>query len=153
MLCAPGPADRHSGADAVQALVGACREFAACRTRDEGDWLRDGFGADAGFTVFVAEASDTVIGTATCSQRAVTGWNGPVVFLQDLFVEPAYHKHGVARDVGSPIIELTMHRDNPAQKFYRDNGFQLVPQCLTYVLAGTALEQLARNQESLPLAG
>ncbi len=131
----------------------------------EGDWLRDGFGADAGFTAFVAEAGDTVIGMATCSQRAVTGWNGPVVFLQDLFVEPAYRKHGIARalmarvaslarDVGSPIIELTVHRDNPAQKFYRDNGFELVPQCLTYVLAGTALEQLAaRDQESLPLAG
>ncbi len=131
----------------------------------EGDWLRDGFGVSAGFRAFVAETGDTVIGMATCSQRIVTGWNGPVVFLQDLFVEPAYRRHGVAsalaarvaalaRKLGSPIVELTVHSDNPAQKFYRDNGFEPVPQCVTYVLAGAALEKLAaRDEESLPLAG
>ena len=50
------------------------------------DWLRDDFGADAGFTAFVAEDAGNVIGMATCSQRIITGWNGPVIFLQDLFV-------------------------------------------------------------------
>ena len=52
----------------------------------EADWLRDGFGADAGFTAFVAEDAATrhVIGMATCSRRIITGWNGPVIFLQDL---------------------------------------------------------------------
>ena len=131
----------------------------------EGDWLRDGFGADAGFTAFVAECGDSVIGMATCSQRVVTGWNGPVVFVQDLFVEPAYRKHGIAsalmarvaalaRDLGSPIVELTVRRDNPAQEFYRDNGFQPVPECLTYVLSGAPLETLAeRDKENLALAG
>ena len=81
------------------------------------DWLRDGFGADAGFTAFVAEAeyAEDVIGMATCSRRTITGWSGPVVFLQDLFVEPQFRKHGVAgalvarvaayaRELGSPIV-------------------------------------------------
>src|SRR5512135_3099364 len=88
----------------------------------EGDWLRDGFGADAGFIAFVAETGDTVIGMATCSQRVVTGWNGPVVFLQDLFVEPAYRRQGIASalmarvaalacDLGSPIVEPTVRSD------------------------------------------
>src|ERR1700759_1033484 len=62
----------------------------------EADWLRDGFGPNAGFTAFVAEDFSGVIGMATCSQRVVTGWNGPVVFLQDLFVEPACRRQGVA---------------------------------------------------------
>ncbi len=131
----------------------------------EGDWLRDGFGANAGFTVFVAESGDSVIGMATCSPRVVTGWNGPVVFLQDLFVEPAYRKQGVAStlmarvaalacDLGSPIVELNVNRDSPAQKFYRDSGFKPVPQCLTYVLSGAALQSLAaRDKEKLALAG
>ncbi len=121
----------------------------------EADWLRDGFGPHAGFTAFVAEISDAVIGMATCSQRTVTGWNGPVMFLQDLFVEPAYRGHGVAgalvarvaalaHERGSPIVELTVRADNPsAQRFYQRNGFQPVPQCLTYVLAGPALVELA----------
>ena len=95
----------------------------------EADWRRDGFGPDAGFLAFVAEDSSGVIGMATCSTRVVTGWNGPVIFLQDLFVEPHCRKHGVAsalmarvatlaRDVGSPIVELTVRADNPAQNFY-----------------------------------
>jgi hypothetical protein len=38
------------------------------------DWLRDGFGPNAGFTAFVAEDFSGVIGMATCSGRVVTGW-------------------------------------------------------------------------------
>jgi ribosomal protein S18 acetylase RimI-like enzyme len=131
----------------------------------EADWLRDGFGVRPGFTAFVAETDDAnngavtgkvVIGMATCSQRVITGWNGPVLFLQDLFVEEAYRGRGVARaltarvaalacDLGSPIVELTVRADNPAQPFYRRNGFQPLPQCLTYVLAGSELAALARD--------
>jgi GNAT superfamily N-acetyltransferase len=133
------------------------------------DWLRDGFGAHAGFTAFVAQTEnpDIVIGMATCSRRIITGWSGPVVFLQDLFVEQDYRQHGVAaalvarvaafaRDLGSPIVELTVRADNPAQVFYQRNGFAHLPQCLTYVLAGSALAELAerdKEEQSFALAG
>jgi GNAT superfamily N-acetyltransferase len=136
---------------------------------NEADWLRDGF-AEKGFTAFVAEpadavSGDAVIGMATCSQRIITGWNGPVLLLQDLFVEPDYREHGVARalmarvaalacDIGSPIIELTVRADNPAQNFYLRTGFQPLPQCLTFVLAGPALAALAESEkENVALAG
>jgi GNAT superfamily N-acetyltransferase len=131
----------------------------------ETDWRRDGFGPDAGFLAFVAEDSSGVIGMATCSTRVVTGWNGPVIFLQDLFVEPQSRQHGVARalmarvatlarDVGSPIVELTVRADNPAQNFYLRTGFQPLPHCLTFVLAGPALAALAdQDSETLALAG
>ena len=129
------------------------------------DWLRDGFGPAAGFCAFVAQAPVTggncVIGMATCSRRVITGWNGPVIFLQDLFVEPAHRRHGIARaltarvaayacELGSPIVELTVRADNDAQVFYRDNGFALLPQCLTYVLAGPALAALAERGRKAP---
>jgi GNAT superfamily N-acetyltransferase len=129
------------------------------------DWLRDGFGNSAGFTAFVAEDHGTVFGMATCSRRLITGWNGPVIFLQDLFVEPDRRQHGVARalmarvaalarDLGSPIVELTVRADNPAQSFYVRTGFMPLPQCLTYVLAGPALAALAdHDKETLALAG
>jgi GNAT superfamily N-acetyltransferase len=131
-------------------------------------WLRDGFGPRAGFTAFVAENGNGIVGMATCSQRVITGWNGPVIFLQDLFVESAHRNQGIARalmarvaalarELGSPIVELTVRADNPAQRFYRHTGFQLLPQCLTYVLAGPALEALAQRDqqepEALALAG
>ncbi len=129
------------------------------------DWLRDGFGPDAGFMAFVAEDASGVIGMATCSKRVITGWDGPVIFLQDLFVEPDARQHGVAsalmarvatlaRDVGSPIVELTVRADNPAQSFYVRNGFTPLPQCLTFVLAGPALAALAdQDKATLALAG
>jgi ribosomal protein S18 acetylase RimI-like enzyme len=137
-------------------------------------WLRDGFGPGAGFTAFVADdgetidgktiagktiAGKTLAGMATCSRRIVTGWNGPVVFLQDLFVEAAFRRHGLARalmarvaaharNIGSPIVELTVRADNPAQDFYRRSGFQPLPECLTYVLGGSALAELAAHDEA-----
>jgi ribosomal protein S18 acetylase RimI-like enzyme len=131
----------------------------------EADWLRDGFGPNAGFTAFVAEDFSGVIGMATCSGRVVTGWNGPVIFLQDLFVEPRCRRHGVAsalmarvaalaRDVRSPIVELTVRADNPAQNFYSHAGCRPLSHCLTFVLAGPALAALAdQDCETLALAG
>ena len=133
------------------------------------DWLRDGFGPNAGFTAFVAEikgaSGDGIVGMATFSKRTITGWNGPVLFLQDLYVESAHRKHGVARalmarvaayarDLGSPIVELTVRADNPAQGFYRRAGFTALPECLTYVLAGPALAALAETDKpDFALAG
>jgi GNAT superfamily N-acetyltransferase len=131
------------------------------------DWLRDGFGPHPGFTAFVAEIEGppSVVGMATCSRRAITGWSGPVIFLQDLFVEPDHRNNGIARalvarvaafahELGSPIVELTVRADNPAQEFYQRSGFQHLPHCLTYVLAGPALAALAeRDKDALALAG
>ena len=129
----------------------------------EAHWLRDGFGPNAGFCAFVADAGSTAVGMATCSKRVITGWNGPIVFLQDLFVEAEHRKHGVARalmarvaayacEIGSPIVELTVHADNAAaQDFYREAGGMALPQCLTYVLAGSSLTALA-GQDKNPLA-
>lgn len=133
------------------------------------DWLRDGFGPHPGFSAYVAEVDGAVVGMATCSRRIITGWNGPVVFLQDLFVEPAQRRSGIAAAllarvaafasaIGSPIVELTVRADNAAARtFYDRAGFQPLPQCLTYVVAGPALDALARHDqagnEALALAG
>ncbi len=131
------------------------------------DWLRDGFGPQAGFTAVVAETEHKrgLIGMATYSKRIITGWTGPVVFLQDLFVEASHRRNGVARAliarvaadakaIGSPMVELSVRADNPAQRLYQQNGFQMLPPCPTYVLAGPALDALAAGDaDDLPLAG
>src|SRR6202042_3967046 len=72
----------------------------------EADWLRDGFGPDAGFIAFVAEDCSGVIGMATCSERAITGWNGPVIFLQDLFFEPQCRQQGGASALNARVAAL-----------------------------------------------
>jgi hypothetical protein len=44
--------------------------------------------------------------------------------------------------------------DNPAQNFYSSTGFQPLPHCLTFVLAGPALAALAdQDYETLALTG
>ena len=127
-------------------------------------WLRDGFGPDAGFTAFVAESQNPggsqIVGMATCSKRIVTGWDGPVLFLQDMYVERRYRCHGVAKmllaqvaavakEIGSPIVELTVLDENEiAKSFYQRAGFMPLPQCLTYVLGGPALLALADGAEA-----
>jgi ribosomal protein S18 acetylase RimI-like enzyme len=59
-----------------------------------------------------------------------------------------------ARVIGSPMVELSVRADNPAQFLYRQNGFQVLPPCPTYVLAGPALAALAAgDKDDLPLAG
>ena len=155
----------------IPALMRLKRMLAQCENAlhavraSEADWLRDGFGPHAGFTAFVAEDFSGVIGMATCSQRVVTGWNGPVMFLQDLFVEPGCRRQGIAsalmarvaalaRNVGSPIVEFTVRADNPAQIFYAFTGCQPLPHCMTFVLAGPALDALAdQDGEAFALAG
>lgn len=140
----------------------------------EAHWLRDGFGPGAGFRAFVAErsgygkpvAGNAIVGMATCSRRVITGWDGPLVFLQDLFVEQDYRQLGIARallarvaayarEIGSPIVEFTVHADNAAaQSFYRGAGCMPLPQCLTYVLVGAELAELAdRHETALALTG
>jgi ribosomal protein S18 acetylase RimI-like enzyme len=147
------------GEDALHAL-----------SASEADWLRDGFGPRPGFTAFVAECAangnnNAIVGMATCSQRVVTGWNGPVVFLQDLIVEEEFRAQGIARklaarvaaharDLGSPIVELTVRAGNPAQIFYVSSGFAPLPECLTFVLTGAALNKLADSgDETLARTG
>ncbi len=147
------------GEDALHAL-----------TATEADWLRDGFGPNPGFTAFVAECGapggdNSIVGMATCSQRVVTGWNGPVVFLQDLVVDEEFRARGIARKLaarvaaharglGSPIVELTVRAGNPAQLFYVSAGFRPLPECLTFVLSGPALAKLAdSDDETLALTG
>jgi len=151
------PADIPALMRLKRALAEAENSLHAVRA-SPADWLRDGFGPAAGFSAFVAETDEGAVGMATCSRRIVTGWNGPVLFLQDLFVEPAQRRRGIARaltarvaafacELGSPIVELTVRADNPAQIFYRQNGFAPLPQCLTYVLAGPALTALAARDK------
>jgi ribosomal protein S18 acetylase RimI-like enzyme len=111
------------------------------------DWLRDLFGKEPRFIAFVATRHGSNIGMATCSERYFTGWVGPTIYLQDLFVEAAHRRRGVgaaliarvgayAHERGSPMVELTMRADNPACLFYRRHGFQKVQNCAVYV-AGT----------------
>ena len=122
------------------------------------DWLREGFGTSARFRIYVAECDEANVGMVIYSERAYTGWREPALYIQDLFVELGYRRHGIGRALlsrvaadavalRSPMIELTMHADNAAREFYRRVGFELVEHCVHYVAAGAKLGMLIGDAE------
>ena len=122
--------------------------FASRWTR--ADWLREGVGEGARFRVYVAECDAVNVGMAVYSERAYTGWHEPALYIQDLFVDLEYRRHGIGRALlarvaadavvlRSPMIELTMHSSNPACEFYRRVGFEPIDHCAHYVAAGSGL--------------
>jgi ribosomal protein S18 acetylase RimI-like enzyme len=136
------------------ALAAADDAVASVRATPE-DWNRDLFGSAPRFVAFIATLNDLAVGMATCSDRYVTGWIGPTVYLQDLFVDPVYRHRGIgaalmarvaahAKGRGSPIIELNMRADNPAGDFYQRHGFQRVDQCAVYVAGAHTVNTLAK---------
>jgi GNAT superfamily N-acetyltransferase len=121
---------------------------AICASPD--DWMRDLFGPLPRFTAFVAARGGVNVGMATCSEHYFTGWVGPTIFLQDLFVEFRHRRQGIggallarvgayARERGSPMVELTMRDASPADQFYRRNGFEKVTNCAVYVAGAHTL--------------
>ena len=120
----------------------------------ERDWLRDGFGPDARFRCFVAERQGALAGMATYSETYFTALGGAVFTIQDLYVEPSGRKLGIGRalvaqvaaaavEKGIPLIQLNVHENNPARRFYRRLGFGHLRECLTYAIGGQAMLQLA----------
>jgi GNAT superfamily N-acetyltransferase len=120
----------------------------------EQDWLRDGFGAQARFTALVAERGESLVGMLTYSPVYLTALAGPVLSIQDLFVEADHRKAGVGRALlaqlsaialaeSIPLIQLNVLGDNPARQFYRRAGFQHLRECLTYAIGGEAMHDLA----------
>jgi ribosomal protein S18 acetylase RimI-like enzyme len=135
-------------------LAAADNTLVALRATPD-DWRRDLFGDDPRFTAFVATRGGSNIGMAICSERYVTGWPGPTIYLQDLFVAVPHRRQGVgkalidrvstyAQERGSPIIELNMRADNPAGHFYARHGFEVVQNCTVYVAGTQALAQFGR---------
>ena len=126
------------------------------------DWLRDGFGPRARFTAFVAEHGGAALGMVTASERYYTSWAGCTLYIQDIYVEPAWRGRGIgaallgcvaalALERGSPLVELTVREDNPARGLYGRLGFHQV-QCANYVIAGPALANLAAPVRARPVA-
>ena len=120
----------------------------------EEDWMRDLFSPTARFSTFVAESSDGMVGMLIYGEKYCPAWPDPIIFILDLYVDPAHRRHGVGtmllqhvagRAIRNkiPLMELNVLEDNPARQLYSRAGFQHLPQCLTYVIAGPGLLQLA----------
>jgi ribosomal protein S18 acetylase RimI-like enzyme len=122
----------------------------------EAGYLRDGFGPNRRFSVFVAERNQAAVGMVSYSDRYSTALASPIIYVQDLYVDDRHRTRGIgtallaqvaaeATERGLPLIELTMRDGNPAAKVYRRCGFSRVPHCVTFAAAGQTIVELAQQ--------
>jgi len=137
-----------------QAAMRAETTHAVYPTEDH--WIRDSFGAaHPRFAALVAESDATIVGMLTYSLRSYTALPKPAIAIVDLFVDPAHRRHAIASSLIAELsaqvsqhqyahIELHMGAHNSAARaMSRKLGFVHVRHCVTYLLAGSRLRQLA----------
>jgi ribosomal protein S18 acetylase RimI-like enzyme len=145
-----------------QAAVGGETTHAVYPTEDH--WIRDSLGsAHPRFTALVAESDATIVGMLTYSLRSYTALPKPAIAIVDLFVDPAYRRHVIASSLIAELsaqvsehqyahIELHMAAHNSATRaMSRKLGFVPVRHCVTYLLAGSPLQQLAETASAASL--
>lgn len=122
------------------------------------DTLRNSlFGARPAAEVILAYVASEPAGFAVYFQTFSTFIGRPGIYLEDLFVEPAYRSKGIGKAVLEYLANLAQQRgcarlswavldwNQPAIQFYRKLGAIPLDDWTVYELSGTALEQLART--------
>jgi GNAT superfamily N-acetyltransferase len=151
------PASARDAADVLR-LVRELAEYERAPhevVATEADFLRDGFGPEPLFHVLVAERDERVVGFALYF-FAYSTWQGrPVLYLEDLFVEPAHRKHGVGLSLMRALADVAVQRgctrfcwqvldwNAPAIAFYEKLGATVLPEWRSVRLAGEALLRFA----------
>jgi len=124
----------------------------------EEDLLRDGFGPQPKFRAILAEDNET----AQPAGHAVffpcySTWNGPGMFLEDLFVRVPFRGRGVgkallaevariARQEGYRNIHLdVLHWNELAIRFYKSLGAEYFEEWRNVVIREDALNRLASS--------
>ena len=120
-------------------------------------WIERLFGPDRQFEALVAEHNSRMVGTLLFSLKYYTGWPEPAVYVQDLFVESAFRRRGIALQLLCHLaayakrqnvahIELVVHPQNPARHLYEYAGFVGVEEALTYVGGRAMISELAERR-------
>ncbi len=121
------------------------------------DLLRDGFSEPRRFHCLIAESSGQPAGLALYFYTYST-WRGhPGIYLEDLFVRPAFRGKGIGKALlasvaavavaeGCPRFEwAVLNWNTPAIDFYQSVGAQPMSEWTTMRLSGDALASLAAH--------
>jgi len=121
--------------------------------------LRDGFGAERYFECLIAESDNQPAGFALFFPIYST-WKGRSIHLEDLFVLPAFRKHGIGKALLRRVAAIAVERNcarlqwdvldwnQLAIDFYRSLGAVTLDEWRIMRLTGPALQSVAQTQTS-----
>jgi GNAT superfamily N-acetyltransferase len=121
----------------------------------EADLLRDGFGEKPLFKVVMAEWEGAVVGFAFYFYNYSTWQGRPGLYLEDLFVRPAYRGRGIGKALLVHLAQIAVRENcgrlvwqvldwnTPSIQFYESLGAVVMKEWLTMRVTGAALEKLA----------
>lgn len=119
------------------------------------DILRDGFSAHPKFRCLIAEWDGRPAGFALFFNNYST-WRGrPGIYLEDIFVRPAFRKKGIGKALLAHLAQTALREgcarfewqvldwNTSAIEFYQSLGAEVMSEWLTMRVSGAALERLA----------
>jgi len=113
------------------------------------------FGAQPAAEVLLAEVDGRAVGLALFFQNYSTFLGKPGIYLEDLFVEPAFRGRGLGKQLLQAIANLAVERgcgrfewavldwNEPAIGFYKSLGAKPMADWTVMRLTGEALKKLA----------
>ena len=147
--------------DEILALIHELAEYERAPrdvTATPADLLRDGFGDHPRFHVFLACEGEKVAGFAFYFFAYSTWRAQPTLYLEDLFVRPAYRRHGLGlmlmRRLAEEAVRTGCGRfqwqvldwNEPAVRFYETLGAKVLREWWTVRVEGDAIARLAASR-------
>jgi len=118
---------------------------------------RDGFGAHPKFRAVIAELDGQPVGYALFFEFYSSFQGRAGLFLDDIFVRPAFRKHGVGKALISHVAQIAWNEryfcmrwevldwNKQAIDFYNNLGASFLDEWKAVVLIGDALEAVANE--------
>ena len=123
----------------------------------EQDLLRDGFGPHPKFRAVIAQWNGEPVGYAVFFDF-FSSFQGRIgLFLDDLFVRPAFRKHGIGKALLAHVAGIAWREkyfcmrwevldwNTPAIDFYKNIGASFLEEWKPAILIGDALEAVAKE--------
>ena len=147
----------------MQAVLGLIQELALFEKEPNAvlvtvdDLVRDGFGQNPLFHVFVAEVEAEIVGIALYYYRYST-WKGKIIHLEDLVVKDKMRGTGLGYALYSEIIKQgkldnvrridwhVLNWNTPAIDFYEKSGAKIVDGWLVAQMDETAINYFVENK-------
>jgi GNAT superfamily N-acetyltransferase len=157
---------RDAGAGDIPLILEFIHELAEYEKAPEqavataADLRRDGFAGPPKFRVLIAEWQGNPAGFALFFYHYSTWVGRPTLFLEDLFVRPAFRGQGIGKALLLRLAKMAVDEgcgrfewqvldwNTPALKFYESLGAKRLNEWLTLRLSGEELGALAAQAES-----